>query len=1742
MTPSVPHLRELTTDSPYPGPDSFTEQNHPFFKGRDLDIQRVSSFVEQSSGVLLFGQSGLGKTSLLQAGLFPLWRLEQLLPLRVRFTFGGKDNLLEQVRARLREAIAPPGPQAVAEGRTEPELDAAPPDEGADLWQYFHDTGFWDASGQPVTPVLVLDQFEEVFTRGQAPERDALMTALGDLIENRIPKALRPDVVSERVSVTALFSQPRVKVVIAMREDYLAHFDDYKALLPSLASSRYRLPPLQRDAAVDAAHEPAPGFLPRDVAEYLVSTVADKERFADVTHVEPALLAVFCFQLHKKNGGQPLDHKQIDDAKGNILEDFYNDSLKVVLDEQQREKARAWIEEHLLTADGKRKPAPADDATTRGLETELEALVKARLLRRESRQGGDLFEIIHDRLTEPIARSRGLAKEKREKRDAELAKEQANREKVAAQNAFKTAEQARMAAEKGRRLTQIIGGLIFLLVAVVVGAGVSFWRSRDLDRRKQAEARARDDHDLAERLLGQARAAAERRRWQEVAPALDGAFRAVDDARQLSSAYGFKPPPPPALAMLLADRLLASTRGELTVTETPDGVVQIVLSDDGGGGAALTRAGRIMLFDVTRWRSWPADPPESDAGKDDPPKADVENTDTFKGVIQQIFLSGDGSTLLGAGKNGAWGVWRTIDGQRQGGFRTTLDHARATLDEHGGRVLLEHVDPDDESERAFVVDLDDRGRLASFVRLEAAHSGEDEGYPQRWTTDRERARRLSSDGETVVQLSTSAPWQSQTTRIQAWSAVRGDLILDQVLEFPAAGWALLADGVSVVMMAQNGEIHVGRISGPTLDWLDDWHPWGGAAGSTSHRFPGAQSIAANPASPRGFSFLHGQMVYQWDASLEGRDNPVQETLTGNANAATVAPGGGALLARDEDELRLHAGAEGRPLTSVPMEGARTVDFWQGYRTSPRTTVRVSGDWLTVVSAGNAASSDSVVRQLRWSLGGDAPALDRILQGPLPPPKPELEVAPPEDFARRPLRPFYRGAGEREVGADGDTFVVEGQQSVWWFRAQVRGASPSVGAMTSWVKPDREAAAVALRGGSLAVLGADGRLWVGKPEKGPDKTRDTHSGAPFFGEPLLRVGTSGRWVAFTTSGSEVRVCDSAGDKLSCSRGTRVQGKDEGGRPRDTKITALEISNDGPTSATVIAGDAQGGLHVFRAENKESSRSQTPSKREPPIDLEEQPLMDTPHQKAVEQLAWGPVLRGRTSLASGAGDGSVAVWTLEGDKLERLPGLGGLRMDAGVTALVFAFEDIGARLACGDEQGVVRVWKLDLTKPETASETLDRTFRGHESAVRAISLEHGGHRALSVDQRRNALLWDVSSGTQHRRYESVLLARFLAEDTTKEEKPGEPLDGEPPRQQDKHILTIHADGAARVWNLGAGSQSVQASTWGLFAGDRRLWTGKDLEIRCWRDGEACDAEERPRAGWDGAMSVAAGNRAIVVSPDGDLRMWEGNEELGGKLSLEVGAHVRAVGADERSLLVLVDTNGKLTRREYEWGEWSRPLRPVLALQPECSTTHERSLFAWGGPAGKVRLVEMSRRGCAHGWDERGNVWFQSSNAAWTADTTEEVSAVALSPRADRLVVGTVAGTVSVSELVASAKDAAETKWHLRLLRRAGQHENEVRAVSFHPDGRFAVTAGTDGQIWLWDTEDGAPVVRLGTHPGPIDWAVFRADGNEVATGGRDGWIRTWSTRTSGLVPGEVLQALHFWLPELSRQPRRQTASTP
>lgn len=457
----------LSGEEPWPGLAWFEEVDQQFFRGRAAETAELIRLVRREALTVLFGRSGLGKTSLLKAGLFPVLRAEDFLPVYIRLDHATEaPSLRQQVWQALGAAVQREGVQG---SRPLPEEE---------LWTFLHrrDAEFWSELNRPVTPVIVFDQFEEIFTLGQQEESlrersEHFLAELADLVENRPPSSVKQQLEQEPEAAGRYeFRRATAKLVLSFREDFLAEIERLKTAMPSLMVNRLRLLPMNGTQAYAVVTEAGGRLVDDEAARRLLQLTwknapdppADPAEFPQM-EIDPALLSVVCRELNTKRleAEPPLERitaELMAGADREILKGFYERGM-----EGLNPGVRTFVEEELITQQGYRDSHDWEDALVLPGVTaeELELLIARRLLRAEERQGRRRLELTHDVLARVVKESR----DNRRAAEAEVARS-------------KEANAKEREAEKERRI-RVRGRWLRLTVALAllssVMGGVAVW-------------------------------------------------------------------------------------------------------------------------------------------------------------------------------------------------------------------------------------------------------------------------------------------------------------------------------------------------------------------------------------------------------------------------------------------------------------------------------------------------------------------------------------------------------------------------------------------------------------------------------------------------------------------------------------------------------------------------------------------------------------------------------------------------------------------------------------------------------------------------------------------------------------------------------------------------------------------------------------------------------------------------------------------------------------------------------------------------------------------------------------------------------------------------------------------------------------------------------------------------------------------------------------------------------------------
>jgi DNA replication protein DnaC len=177
--------------SPFKFLDAYTAEDSAVFLGREEEVAALYDMVMKNRLILVYGQSGTGKTSLIQCGLASRFDVTDWMPLFVRRQ-NDLNRSLEQQLARVLGARSITSPSAAV----------------SEIYLNF------------LRPVyLVFDQLEELFILGSAAEQDAFVKGIRDLLDSGTP----------------------CRILFVMREEYLAYLYGFERIIPTLFDRRLRV-------------------------------------------------------------------------------------------------------------------------------------------------------------------------------------------------------------------------------------------------------------------------------------------------------------------------------------------------------------------------------------------------------------------------------------------------------------------------------------------------------------------------------------------------------------------------------------------------------------------------------------------------------------------------------------------------------------------------------------------------------------------------------------------------------------------------------------------------------------------------------------------------------------------------------------------------------------------------------------------------------------------------------------------------------------------------------------------------------------------------------------------------------------------------------------------------------------------------------------------------------------------------------------------------------------------------------------------------------------------------------------------------------------------------------------------------------------------------------------------------------------------------------------------------------------
>jgi WD40 repeat protein/tetratricopeptide (TPR) repeat protein len=477
----VPQVGQLP-ESPYPGIDPYSYADREVYSGRESEARDLLRLVAIYRGVLLYANSGIGKSSLINAGLIPLALSEGYQPQRVRVQpRQGQEIVIERLSENKRGTPCLLPSLFVSDDTTERVSMSIEV-----LLQKLRE------KAAQARPLLLFDQFEEwvtLFEEGSAGQTTEQVRAAQGRICQAIAAILRETTLP-------------VKILISLREDYLAKLTPLFRMCPSLPDQYLRLVPLEGGEIARVIRQPFathPQHYSREIDDNLAQRIqqefVSRGSTRDVPLTEVQIVCRSLFESGVATDGLATFFEQHGGVQG-LLERYLEQSL-ASLGEEQREPAICLLT-RMLTSAGTRNVIWEGDLVGRvvnedGIPRELVTKTlnnleqSTKLVRRESRRDVYYYEIASEFLVGWI-RNTALEHEKRaEQRKLEKQRlEQAARERQA---------KAQLRVEKQARNKRRLVIALSLIVAVVAILATAALRMESV---KAKEARTAESLRLAQ--------------------------------------------------------------------------------------------------------------------------------------------------------------------------------------------------------------------------------------------------------------------------------------------------------------------------------------------------------------------------------------------------------------------------------------------------------------------------------------------------------------------------------------------------------------------------------------------------------------------------------------------------------------------------------------------------------------------------------------------------------------------------------------------------------------------------------------------------------------------------------------------------------------------------------------------------------------------------------------------------------------------------------------------------------------------------------------------------------------------------------------------------------------------------------------------------------------------------------------------------------------------------------------------
>lgn len=438
--------------NPWLALSTYQEKHEKSFFGRDDDKDNLFSMLQQNETVICYAASGEGKSSLIKAGLCPKLRRSDMFPVNIIFAsdnhFDKESEFDEFVLQSINQSFKDFEKQIAVKVE-----DLGIKKEGefgfVDVTNIFSSVSnslWWKLrtqkihspyGGAELTPVLIFDQFEEIF---RVPWKALFFSWLQKLTNDVCPDEIIKDLKGE---ANDLPNRKLFKLLFSMRYEYVGELDYWcsqRNFIPQMMRNRYFLKPMAKDTAVQviinnsvSPDDKISALMKKEEnAKAIVDALSTYNKNADGNDtikdnntVSALAVSLVCYVLYQRLSEMPERDedilqsqlsKTIPDSKelNKLIYSFYEGKMR----DLNYSDERYVLERTLISSNHTRLRIPVANDNLQKIQLskhleEEKSIVTEHIAKTETINGEAYIEFVHDSLAAAI--SDQLEKRKKKK-------------------------------------------------------------------------------------------------------------------------------------------------------------------------------------------------------------------------------------------------------------------------------------------------------------------------------------------------------------------------------------------------------------------------------------------------------------------------------------------------------------------------------------------------------------------------------------------------------------------------------------------------------------------------------------------------------------------------------------------------------------------------------------------------------------------------------------------------------------------------------------------------------------------------------------------------------------------------------------------------------------------------------------------------------------------------------------------------------------------------------------------------------------------------------------------------------------------------------------------------------------------------------------------------------------------------------------------------------------------------------